>query len=75
MEVVSSLNQPHSMQSSDPLSLCIDRQPSSNKSSIELMPLMKKRVMNKRVQSPRIALDQERPQYPHPITTKGGMHV
>ena len=29
---------PHSMQSCDPLSLCIDRKPSSNNSSIEIMP-------------------------------------
>ena len=73
-EFVSSLNQAHSMQSCDPLSLCINKKPSSNNSSIELMPLIKKRVMKKRVHPPRIA-DQERPKYPHPITTKGGTHV
>ena len=75
LEFVSSLNQPHSMQSCDPLSLCINIHPSSNKSSIELMPLIKKKVMKKRVQPPIIALDQEIPKYPHPIIKKGGMHV
>ena len=49
---VSSINQPHSMQSCYPLSLCINRKPSSNNSSIELMPLIKKRVMKKRVHPP-----------------------
>ena len=51
-EVISNLNQPHTMQSCDELFMYINKYPSSINTSIDIIPLM-----NKRVQPPTIVLD------------------
>ena len=68
--VISNPNQPCAMQSRDPLFMYINKYPSSIKNSIDIIPLMKKRV-----QPPRIVLDKESPKDPLPITSKGSKHA
>ena len=69
-EVISNLNQPHVMQSCDPLFMYINKYPSSIKNSIDIIPLMKKTV-----QPPRIVLDKEIRKYPLTIISKGSKNV